>query len=108
MASSKIAWAPALRRSGALFAVSETSGMLQMINRRRKRLAFARQLRKCSSVMFETPFRSGIWGGDGRLTLFVQGPYSWSGGVMATPTFCRSEGIEQRLRRPQVCLFMTT
>src|ERR1700722_10378160 len=77
-------------------------------NSEAKRLAFAYQLRKCSSVMFETPFRSGIWGGDGRLTLFVQGPYSWSGGVMATPTFCRSEGIEQRLRRPQVCLFMTT
>jgi hypothetical protein len=79
----------ALRRSGALFAVSETSGMLQMLIGG-ETLGLRVPTPQMSSTMFGTPFRSGIWGGDGRLTLFVQGPYSWSGGVMATPTFCRS------------------
>jgi hypothetical protein len=55
-------------------------------------LAFAYQLRTCSSAMFRTPFRSGIWGGEGRLTLSVQGHFIWSGGVMATPTFYRPRG----------------
>jgi len=79
----------ALRRNGALFRCSRNVWNAADDISAKERLAFASRRRKCSSVMFRTPFRSGIWSGDGRLTLFAQGHLFWSGGAMITPSFCR-------------------
>lgn len=78
--------------TGPCFAARETSVMLQMICRRRVRLAFAARRHGCWSSCFGTPFRCGISSGDGVSTLIAQGHSSWSGGVMATPSFCRASG----------------
>jgi len=79
----------AMAATGPCFAARETTVMLQMMCRRRVRLAFAARRRGRWSTCFGTPFRSGMWGGDGVSTLVAQGHSSWSGGVMATPSFCR-------------------
>jgi hypothetical protein len=63
----------ALAETGPCFAVSETSGMLQMIPRLTNHLAFAVRRRRCSSTMFRTPFRSGMSSGDGVSTLVAPG-----------------------------------
>src|ERR1700727_1076632 len=75
-------------------------------NSEAKRLAFAYQLRTCSSAMFRTLFRSGIWGGEGRLTLSVQGPTlgpaeSWLPRLSAAPR----DGVA--VASSSRCLFMT-
>ena len=82
----------ALRRNGALFRCSRNFWDVADDISAGERLAFASRRRKCSSAIFRTPFHSGIWSGDGRLTLFAQGQFFWSGGVMTTPSFCRSRG----------------
>ncbi len=65
--SLKTAWAPArFGGTGPCFAVGETSGMLQMIFRQRKRLAFALPAPQRSSTMLRAPFRPGMSSGDGR------------------------------------------
>ena len=63
----------ALAETGPCFAVSETSGMLQMISRLGNRLAFAIRRRRCSLTMFRTLFRSGMSSGDGVSTLVAPG-----------------------------------
>jgi hypothetical protein len=63
----------AVAETGPCFAVSETSGMLQMMSRLRNRLAFAARRRRCWSTMFRTPFRSGMSSGDGVSTLVAPG-----------------------------------
>ena len=98
----------ALRRNGALFRCSRNFWDVADDISAGERLAFASRRRKCSSAMFRTPFRSGIWSGDGRLTLSVQGQFFWSGGVMATPSFCRSLRDRAAFASPSRCLFMTT
>src|ERR1700722_10587882 len=85
------AWAPArFGGNGALFRGRRNFWHVADDKSETETLGLRVPAPQMSSTMFGTPFRSGIWSGDGRLTLFVQGPYSWSGGVMATPTFCRS------------------
>src|ERR1700722_20378708 len=82
----------ALRLNGALFRCSRNFWDVADGVSVEERLAFAFRRRKCSSMMFRTPFRSGMLSGYGVLTLFPQGHLTWSGGVMATPSFCRPSG----------------
>ena len=72
--SPKIAWAPApFGGTGPCFAARETSGMLQIIMRRTLRLAFALTAARDVVRDFGAPFRSGMWSGDGALTLVAPG-----------------------------------
>jgi hypothetical protein len=73
------------------FAARETSENLQMISQRRKRLAFAPA---ASDVRFsdcvKRLFRSGIGAATALRPQSRWGHALWSGGVMATPTFCHA------------------
>ena len=80
----------AMAATGPCFAARETTVMVQMMCRRRVRLAFAARRRGRWSTCFGTPFRSGMWGGDGASTLVAQshssGPAeSWLPRLSAAP-----------------------
>ena len=90
----------ALGVPGPCFAARETSENLQMISQRRKRLAFAPA---ASDVRFsdcvKRLFRSGIGAATALRPQSRWGHALWSGGVMATPTFCHALATARRLRR---------
>ena len=90
----------ALGVPGPCFAARETSENLQMITQRRKRLAFAPA---ASDVRFsdcvKRLFRSGIGAATALRPQSRWGHALWSGGVMATPTFCHALPTARRLRR---------
>ena len=90
----------ALGVPGPCFAARETSEKLQMISQRRKRLAFAPA---ASDVRFsdcvKRLFRSGIGAATALRPQSRWGHALWSGGVMATPTFCHALPTARRLRR---------
>src|SRR5580704_8806397 len=90
----------ALGAPGHCFAARETSENLQMISQRRKRLAFAPA---ASDVRFsdcvKRLFRSGIGAATALRPQSRWGHALWSGGVMATPTFCHALPTARRLRR---------
>jgi len=90
----------ALGVPGPCFAARETSENLQMISQRRKRLAFAPA---ASDVRFsdcvKRLFRSGIGAATALRPQSRWGHALWSGGVMATPTFCHALPTARRLRR---------
>ena len=103
----KIAWAPArYGETGPCFAVGETSGMLQMIFRlgrlglRRSIAADVRQ--RCSERPSALACRAAT-----AFRLWRRQSHPWSGGVMATPSFCRPLG-RATFASPSRCLFMTT
>jgi hypothetical protein len=91
----------ALGVPGPCFAARETSENLQMISQRRKRLAFAPA---ASDVRFsdcvKRLFRSGIGAATALRPQSRWGHALWSGGVMATPTFCHALPIGATFASP--------
>src|SRR5208282_4880099 len=84
-------WAPArYGGAGPCFAARETSGMLQMISRRRKRLAFASAAKHGDQRLYERPSALACRAATALRPWSRQGHSLWSGGVMATPSFCRA------------------
>jgi hypothetical protein len=65
----------ALWRNGALFRCSRNFWDDADDISARKRLAFAFRRRGCRSTMFRTPFRSGMWSGEGASTLAAPGSF---------------------------------
>src|SRR5277367_4485817 len=70
------AWAPArFGGNGALFRCSRNVWNAADDISAKERLAFASRRRECWSTMSRTPFRSGMWSGDGALTLVAPGSF---------------------------------
>jgi hypothetical protein len=65
----------ALRRNGALFRCSRNVWNAADDISAKERLAFASPRRKCSSAMLRTPFRSGMWSGEGASTPAAPGSF---------------------------------
>ena len=97
----KTAWAPTpLAYRGPVSLLAKLLRNLQRISQRRKRLAFAPA---ASDVRFsdcvKRLFRSGIGAATALRPQSGRGHALWSGGVMATPTFCHALPTARRLRR---------